>query len=193
MFAALVLRLLGWKKDPSSNVTTDHAVVVAYPHTCYMDTLLTLMLSFVYKGRVAAKADTLGFKLATIILGGIPIYRTKGKLSQTDQISNALLEKPQYLFISPEGSRSKVSKISSGFYHVAKKAGYPIICASLDFRTKTYSFSKHFYLDDMSYDDTLKRLQTHYHETGLIHGAKHPERVTPLALNMDAKLKPHSA
>jgi 1-acyl-sn-glycerol-3-phosphate acyltransferase len=40
------------------------------------------------------------------------------------------------LAIAPEGTRKRVDKLRTGFYHIAKKAQVPIIPAGLDFENK---------------------------------------------------------
>ena len=35
--------------------------------------------------------------------------------------------------MAPEGTRKRVDKLRSGFYHIAKKAGVPILPVGLDF------------------------------------------------------------
>ncbi len=48
------------------------------------------------------------------------------------------------LALSPEGTRKKVDKLRTGFYHIALKAGVPIVLAGLDFGRKQITFSKPF-------------------------------------------------
>ena len=185
MFALFFLRLLGWKPADASVPLTDRSVTIAYPHTCYMDTIVAYFIACHLGGNVAAKVDTPFFRFVIWLFGMIPIRRTNGAVSQTDQIASALKKRPQHLFIAPEGARKRAAKIRSGFYHIAQKTGYPIICASIDYRTKTYSFSEPFDVSEHTFEETLGQLEAYYRETGLDQGAKHPERVTPLVLNKD--------
>jgi 1-acyl-sn-glycerol-3-phosphate acyltransferase len=48
------------------------------------------------------------------------------------------------LALSPEGTRKKVEKLRTGFYHIAHKAGVPIVLAGLDFGRKQITFSQPF-------------------------------------------------
>jgi 1-acyl-sn-glycerol-3-phosphate acyltransferase len=41
------------------------------------------------------------------------------------------------LTIAPEGTRSRVKKWKTGFYHIAKGANVPIVLGFLDYRRKT--------------------------------------------------------
>ena len=40
------------------------------------------------------------------------------------------------LAISPEGTRKIVAKWKTGFYHIARKAGVPILLLKLDYKNK---------------------------------------------------------
>ena len=41
------------------------------------------------------------------------------------------------LGIAPEGTRKRVPKWKTGFYHIALKSGVPIVFCKFDFKTKT--------------------------------------------------------
>jgi 1-acyl-sn-glycerol-3-phosphate acyltransferase len=49
------------------------------------------------------------------------------------------------LSITPEGTQTKVDKLKIGFYHIAVKAGVPIICCKFDWGHRTTGFSEPFY------------------------------------------------
>ena len=51
------------------------------------------------------------------------------KFNQADELS---------LFIAPEGTRSYVENLKSGYYHIAKKADVPIVVAGPNFEQKTF-------------------------------------------------------
>jgi len=73
------------------------------------------------------------------------------------------------LALSPEGTRSKVSKLRTGFYHIAKNAKVPIIMVGLDYKYKKVVFSEPFKTTEES--DDFKLILDFYRP---IHG-KHPE------------------
>ncbi len=52
------------------------------------------------------------------------------------------------LVLSPEGTRKKVERLRTGFYHIAKKAGVPIIMAAFDFENKKLLLAEPFYPGD---------------------------------------------
>lgn len=72
--------------------------------------------------------------------GGIPVDRSKsnnltGELKKMIEGPNSL-----YLLFSPEGTRKKVTKWKSGFYHVAVDCGLPIALGYLDYKNKKAGF-----------------------------------------------------
>ena len=50
--------------------------------------------------------------------------------------------------LSPEGTRKKVDRLRTGFYHIAKKANVPIIMLALDFEHKEFRFAPPFYASE---------------------------------------------
>ena len=47
--------------------------------------------------------------------------------------------------LAPEGTRAKVDKLRTGFYHIAKQANVPIIMVTLDYTNKVNTISEPFY------------------------------------------------
>jgi 1-acyl-sn-glycerol-3-phosphate acyltransferase len=69
-------------------------------------------------------------------LGGRPVYRYKRNdlVQQIAAIYKA--EKRFVLALAPEGTRKKVTKIKTGFYHIALAANIPIQPIGFDFKRK---------------------------------------------------------
>jgi len=47
--------------------------------------------------------------------------------------------------LSPEGTRKKVDKLRTGFYHIAKQAHVPLMMTALDFANRRVIFSEPFF------------------------------------------------
>ena len=78
-------------------------------------------------------------------LGGFPVERSKN-LNQVDQVVALYNSKESFhIALSPEGTRKKVSRLKTGFYHIAKNANVPIIMVGLDFGNKKVIFSEPFF------------------------------------------------
>ena len=57
--------------------------------------------------------------------------------NKVDKIASIFNEKSEFrIGLAPEGTRAKVEKLRTGFYHIAKKANAPIIMVTLDYTNK---------------------------------------------------------
>jgi hypothetical protein len=61
-----------------------------------------------------------------------------------------------HLALSPEGTRKKVYKLRTGFYHIAKKANVPVVMVAMDFFNRTVVFTEPFFLSDDEQADKRK-------------------------------------
>ena len=78
-------------------------------------------------------------------LGGYPVDR-KVKGNFVDAVVDVFDEKEAFcICIAPEGTRKKVDKLKTGFYHIAKGAKVAIIPTKLDWEHKELTFGKPFY------------------------------------------------
>jgi 1-acyl-sn-glycerol-3-phosphate acyltransferase len=75
------------------------------------------------------------------LLGGHPVNRSK-KSNMVDQVV-ALYHKHErfHIALSPEGTRTKVFKFRTGFYHIAKNAKVPILMVGFDFGKRLVVFA----------------------------------------------------
>lgn len=73
-------------------------------------------------------------------LGGIPVDRSKST-NLAGQVIEAYDAADQLVVvIAPEGTRGKVGKFKTGFYHIAHGANVPIICGFCDYAKKEAGF-----------------------------------------------------
>src|SRR5690606_23843932 len=81
-------------------------------------------------------------------LGGIPVDRSKST-NFVDAVINMYNDRDDLLtVISPEGTRSKVESLKTGFYYIAKGANIPVILCRFDYGKKEIHFAKPFYPTD---------------------------------------------
>lgn len=59
--------------------------------------------------------------------------------------------------LSPEGTRKKVERLRTRFYHIAQKAHVPIVMLALDFEQKEFHFAAPFFTTDDAEED-MKRI-----------------------------------
>ncbi len=139
----------GWKIKGEFPYDLNKSVLVVAPHTHWRDFFLGLAirkkmrLEFVYfLGKKELFWGIFGVVLRQ--LGGYPVERSTS-LNQVDKVVSIFNEKKQFhIALSPEGTRKKVSKLKSGFYHIAKNANVPIIMVALDVEHKTVIFAPPF-------------------------------------------------
>jgi len=81
-------------------------------------------------------------------LGGVPVDRFS-KNNFVDQIVQMFNSNDSFaIALSPEGTRKKVDRLRTGFYHIAHLAQVPIVMLAMDFEHKEFRFSPPFYTTD---------------------------------------------
>lgn len=146
-FSMVVLKMMGWRVDPSLPEGTQRSVMVAAPHTSNMDALLLILTNQVLrlKMRFAIKRSwtrpPLGWLLRAFGAVGVDRRpRTPGaeRPSLTEAMAELFKKYDKItMVIAPEGTRKKVARWKTGFYRVAMKAKVPISLGYLDYKTKT--------------------------------------------------------
>ncbi|MFT5579519.1 MAG: 1-acyl-sn-glycerol-3-phosphate acyltransferase, partial [Paraglaciecola psychrophila] len=143
----LIMKAVGWKIG-GQRPTLKKYVLLAAPHTSNWDFILIVMVAFRLQLDVhwMGKKSLFFFPFARIMLwlGGIPIDRT-----QTNDVVTQVVEQFQsndelIVLIPPEGTRSKVSRWKTGFYHIAMNAQVPLVLGFVDAGTKTIGFGPGF-------------------------------------------------
>jgi len=143
LIAGAFLRATGWKPE-GAPPEVRRFVLIAAPHTSNWDLAYLLALaetydlhiSFMMKHTIFRGPFGPFFKS----LGGIPIYRhRRGDLVK--QMVEAFGERGDFVLVVPaEGTRSRVDAWKSGFYHIAREAGVPIVLGYLDYARKRGGF-----------------------------------------------------
>lgn len=81
-------------------------------------------------------------------LGGIPVYRQK-KTNLVDELVETYGEyEALALTVPPEGTRGQADYWKSGFYHIAKGAGVPILLSYLCYENKMGGFGPELWTSD---------------------------------------------
>jgi 1-acyl-sn-glycerol-3-phosphate acyltransferase len=138
--ANFLLPLMGWQvESPLPDVR--QCVLVVAPHTSAWDLPIGLVcahaLGLFARWQVAYMAKHTLFRgslgVFMRLTGGIPINRTAAH-SVVDQMAEAFQTHERLMLaITPEGTRKHTGYWKSGFYHIALKAGVPIVPAFLDY------------------------------------------------------------
>lgn len=130
----------GWSIQNSIPESIKQYVLIVAPHTSNWDfpvgvaarKLLGLNVRYV------AKKELFIWPLrSTLIrLGGYPVDRSKNN-SFVDQVVGLFRNIEDFaICVTPEGTRSKVTKWKSGFYHMALLAEVPIIMVGFDYASR---------------------------------------------------------
>ena len=151
------------------------AVVIVAPHTSSTDVIVCLAFRkvlhlerFKFIGKQELFKPPFGFFFRK--MGGIPVDRFQ-QHGFVDQVADMFNDKDEFIIgLSPEGTRKKVDRLRTGFYHIAKKAGVPIVMLGLDFENRELIFAEPFYTSDDEQADFDRIIQFF----GPIKG-KHPE------------------
>jgi 1-acyl-sn-glycerol-3-phosphate acyltransferase len=144
-----ILRLAGWSIEGDISPEIRKCVLAAAPHTSAIDFPIGLLVrsaigrQIKFMGKRSLFDGPFGFIFKW--LGGHPVDRSKSK-NLVDQYVDLFKEHDDFaVVIAPEGTRRKVNKFKTGFYHIARLAGVPIILTGFDYGRKVVSFSKPFY------------------------------------------------
>lgn len=147
-FGLFVLKLMGWKLVGQLPPDKKVLVVVA-PHTSNWDFVIGLFGRFGtgYKINFLAKSQLFFFPFGLFFraVGGAPVDRSK-KNKQVDKVVELYRKNDEFrLAITPEGTRSAVSRWKQGFYHIATAAQVPIVMIGLDYPSKEIRIREPFY------------------------------------------------
>ncbi len=133
------LKLSGWRRV-GRMPEVPRCVMIAAPHTSNWDAPISLAMVFAFRLKahwlVKHTAFRWPFRGLLKWLGAIPIDRTRSTDVVTQMVEE--LKKPAelILLLAPEGTRKKVTHWKTGFYHIACKAGVPLVLAFLDYARK---------------------------------------------------------
>ena len=165
------LNVFGWKVkgDPSNEIKKKLYIVV--PHTSNMDFFLGMLVKWAkgikvnFLGKQSLFFPPLGWLLT--YLGIVPV---KKKSNQIDEIIKLYKTRETMSFgLAPEGTRSRVEKLRTGFYHIAYGAQIPVIMVTFDFKNKVVTFREPYYVSedkdkDMAYVQDYYQGVVGYHE-----------------------------
>jgi len=144
LFSKLVLKLIGWKVVGNYPNHIKKKILVAAPHTSNWDFPLGIMVRSVIKDKVkyVGKASLFKPPLGWILgpLGGIPVDRSKSNNFVEAVVDEFNKREELSVLFAAEGSRKKVERFKTGFYHVARLAEIPMLPTVLDYKNKEFKF-----------------------------------------------------
>ncbi|MBX3691512.1 MAG: lysophospholipid acyltransferase family protein [Dokdonella sp.] len=141
--ARWVLTLAGWRLT-GTIPDLPRAVMIGAPHSSWWDGVWGLLMKVAIGADVSfmAKRELFVGPLGWVLrkLGGIPIERSATH-GLVEQMAARLREQPKlWVGIAPEGTRKRVAKWKSGFWHIARAAGVPIVPIHFHYPERTIGF-----------------------------------------------------
>lgn len=139
-----ILWITGWKITGHYPTELSKVVIAVAPHTSTWDFPLGILVRSAgpykanYVGKHTLFQGPFGFFFRWS--GGIPVDRSKNNNFVTATVEAFNREPHMHLVIAPEGTRKKVEKFKTGFYHIARLAGVPICLCKFDFAKKEVFF-----------------------------------------------------
>lgn len=182
LLARFFLKLSGWSIDGKPPKLARY-VLVGAPHTSNWDFVFGMAIGLATGVHCywVGKHTLFRGPLNPVMrwMGGIPLDRN-GRCRRGSLVDQTVCTFKQHrkfgLVICPEGTRSRGERWRTGFYHMAKNAGVPIVLAYLDFRNRVGGFGPIIEPgEDINKD--LHQIQAFYAN---IHG-KNPECFSPVS------------
>ncbi len=158
------LRLAGWTFE-GELPERSKMVIVAAPHTSNWDFVIGMTGAFAlglelhWMGKHTLFRPPLGGIMRW--LGGLAIDR-RAAHGVVEQVAEEFAEREGLLLVvTPEGTRSKVARWKTGFWHIARTAGVPILLGGLDYGRKRLILGPLLEPGD-SLERDLETIQAHY-------------------------------
>lgn len=161
----LVLALTGWKIR-GRELDHQRCVLIGAPHTSNWDFPLMIMAVLILRLRVywMGKHTLFPFPFAGLMkwLGGIPIDRSRPHNVVRETVRQYERNDELIVLVPPEGTRSKVERWKTGFYHIASTAGVPILLGYVDAGKKEAGFADFYQPSgDLEHDmDEIRKFYT---------------------------------
>lgn len=142
-------KIWGWKIIGTIPDDLKKSILIVIPHTSNWDFPLGILVRTVIEKDIKFLAKSSLFKplygWLFKALGGYPVDRSKNN-NMVDAVVDIFNNKEAFsIQIAPEGTRSKVDHLKTGFYYISLKAKVPLILTKFDYEHKQVVFSSPFY------------------------------------------------
>jgi 1-acyl-sn-glycerol-3-phosphate acyltransferase len=159
-----LMRLTGWGIEGNFPDLSRMVVAVA-PHTSNWDFVhgaaamfaLDLRVSFIGKHTIFVWPFSKFFEW----MGGIPVDRSAARGVVGEVVDSFRNASSLVLAIAPEGTRRKVERFRTGFLHIARGAGVPVVLVGLDYSTRTLRIGPLIEVDE-DIDAERRRIEAHF-------------------------------
>jgi 1-acyl-sn-glycerol-3-phosphate acyltransferase len=158
------VRLSGWRLEGELPDVPKLVLIVA-PHSSWWDGIWGLLFKVALGVDISfmAKRELFRWPLGGLLrkLGGVPIERGAAGDVVAQMAERFRARDRLWLGIEPEGTRKAVVKWKSGFWHIARQAGVPILPGYFDYPRKVIGLGPLFTPGDDKEAD-IARLRAFY-------------------------------
>ena len=167
LLGKLTFKLAGWQYQVESNVLEHKQVIIGFEHTSMMDAVLSLAIFQIHdiKIHTLIKKELFKGPMKPILeqLGGIAVDRKFNQDIVTQMVEHFNSNDQFNLVIAPEVTRAELGEarkpIRTGFWHIAKAAGVPIVLMYANSKTKQGGIFGKIYPTELDHDlAEIKRL-----------------------------------
>lgn len=164
-FGRAILWVLGGWRVEGRMPDVRRLVLIVGPHTSSWDFVIgiaakiALGLRIRFLGKHTLFRPPLGWLMRWF--GGIPVRRETSTETVQQVIEQFAIEEQLFLALSPEGTRRKVERWRSGFWHIAHGAGVPILPVGIDYSTRSIRVGEPIAAGD-DLDTTIVQLKAWY-------------------------------
>jgi 1-acyl-sn-glycerol-3-phosphate acyltransferase len=161
----LLFKSFGWKINGSLPRGLRKYVIAVAPHTSNWDFLVGIAARSILKitdAKFLAKSQLFTPLSGWLFraLGGYPVERSTSN-DMVAQVAAIINSRPEFILaIAPEGTRKKVERLKTGFYHIARAANIPIVPVGFDYEKKEVVVGDALYPHTMEED--LETLHNFY-------------------------------
>jgi 1-acyl-sn-glycerol-3-phosphate acyltransferase len=161
LLSILWWKLKGWKLNGRFPDEEKKLVMAVGPHTSGWDVVVGLAARHAMKmkhGYFLGKKELFDGAFGWLFrsLGGTPVDRFSSQ-GMVEQVAAKFQQQEVFrLALSPEGTRQKVEKIRTGFYHIAKTAKVPILLIGFDFSKREVIIGPVIHPSDNEQEDFKK-------------------------------------
>lgn len=164
----------GWKAVGAPPADR-RCVIIAAPHTSNWDfvNLLGLAGDLGVNLHFMGKKSLFRWPLTRFMkdMGGLPVDRSGSHNAVAAMVEEFRRRKEFMLVIAPEGTRGAVRKWRTGFYHIARLAGVPLVVGMMDYGRRTGGLGETIWPSG-DYAADMAKVAAAYRSVT----ARHPER-----------------
>lgn len=155
------LQLAGWRFE-GAFPDLPKAVVIVAPHTSNWDFFVGLAAKFALglESRWVGKHSLFVGPVAPLLRhwGGIPVDRRAPQDIVQRVVGDFAASERMLFTLAPEGTRKRVAEWKSGYWHIASRAGVPIVPVAFDFALRIIAIGPPLMPTDLEADEARLRV-----------------------------------